>query len=158
MNKVTQSFLIFSCWLLSITAIGCRPGRNAVFQQDVAGRWAVQDGSTLTVPNSFFWFSMDVIEFRPDGTVLGLMFWPPDSRAELRLNKTAEYRLLEDGRMEIVGSCRHEDPCGGVYDLSLSGESLRLFNDSDEMQLKRSGPATQGTVPRVIGPVPTPLR
>lgn len=142
--------------LLAACAIGCRQAQAKISQQDLVGRWQIQEGASLIVPHSFFWFSMDVLEIRPDGSMLGLMFWPPDSGEELRLNKTAEYRMLDDGRLEIIGSCRHEDPCSAVYDLNRTLESLWLSRDSSTMELKYISSDVGGIIPTVIGPAPTP--
>jgi hypothetical protein len=73
--------------LVSFLVCGCG-SETTESSPDVLGRWEVISEEGMSVPNSFFWFVMDYVEFRDDGTVLGLMEWPPDSGTEIRLNKT----------------------------------------------------------------------
>lgn len=124
----------------------------------LAGRWQILDRAGLNEPHSFFWFTMDFVEFKANGTLLGLMVWPPDSGETVRLNKTAGYRILEDGRIEIIGRCRYEDPCSAVFEMAFGNGTLRLSNESAFMELRRSGPEATDDIPTVPGPQPTPKK
>ena len=137
-------------------ACGCRYGSSNNPQQDIVGRWEIEKSNGLNIPHSFFWFPMEFIEFRADGTVLGLMNWPPAADEEIRLNKSAVYQLLDGNRIEIIGSCRYEDPCSEIFNFTIAGRKLRLFNAEASMDLRYMGPADQGDIPTIIGPQPSP--
>jgi hypothetical protein len=122
----------------------------------VLGRWRVVEKDGMNVPNSFFWASMDYVEFRAGGTVLALVDWPPDTPAEIRLNQTGQYSLVEDDEIEFVGSCRHEDPCTGTYRVELRGDSLAIVNAEGKLQLQRVGPPGEDIPARIMGPSPSP--
>jgi len=110
----------------------------------------------MSVPNSFFWFMMDYVEFREDGTVWGLMDWPPDGGDEIRLNVTGAYFRRDDGTIEFVGTCRHEDPCTGTYEAVLKDDTLLLSSSEARLELERAGPPSQRPPPEVMGPSPSP--
>lgn len=122
----------------------------------VLGRWRVIETAGMSVPNSFFWASMDYVEFRADGTVLALVDWPPDSRSEIRLNTTGQYARVADNRIEFVGACRHEDPCTGAYRVELRGDDLEISADEARLKLQRVGPPGADIPPPIFGPSPSP--
>ena len=151
------SVLFMTAGLIILTGIasGCRntPTDPTV---DILGRWEVVQQEAISVPNSFFWFSMDYVEFRVDGTVWGLIAWPPGSESDdLRLNKTAQYTLTADSQIEFVGSCRHQDPCTGVYTLALTADALQIFDTNGTLNLKRVALPGKSVPPTVIGPAPS---
>jgi hypothetical protein len=84
------------------------------------------------------------------------MFWPPGGGTELRLNAWTTYSFVGDDRIEIAGSCRHEDPCTGTYTVTLDGDTLELSDDEGRMLLELSGPPSDYPPPRVVGPSPSP--
>jgi hypothetical protein len=127
--------------------------------QRILGRWEVVQMEGMNVPNSFFWFTMDAIEFREDGEVWALMEAPPGTGSGVRLNKTAAYSLVGEDQMQIVGACRHQDPCTGVYSVTLKGDDLTIFDAEGRLELRRAGPPSLDLPPTVVGPSPsaTPL-
>lgn len=141
--------------LLSVLVSSCGQ-EGSEPRQEILGRWKVMSNRGVSVPNSFFWFSMDYLEFRDDGTALGLMEWPPGGGTEIRLNKSARYSLLGEGQIEFVGGCRHQDPCAGVYTVTLTGDTLRIFDEDGELDLKRVGTPGKIVPPTAIGPSPSP--
>lgn len=143
--------------LLSLLAIGCR--KEVSSSNRVLGRWEVIENQGISVPNSFFWFSMDYLEFREDGTVLALVKWPPDVGSDIRLNKTASYSLVGEHQIEFVGACRHQDPCTGVYTTTLKGDKLEIFDTDGILTLMRVGPPGGNLPPTIVGPSasPTPV-
>jgi hypothetical protein len=116
----------------------------------------VIDKQGINVPNSFFWFVMDYVEFREDGTVLALMLWPPDAGSEIRLNKTAEYYLVGEQQIAFVGACRYQDPCTGTYTVTLKENELRIFDADGRLTLERVGPPSSDLPPPAVGPSPSP--
>ena len=141
--------------LLSVLISGCS-NKVTGSSPDVLGRWKVIKNQGVSVPHSFFWFIIDYVEFRDDGTVLGLMEWPPDGGNEIRLNKTAKYSLVNEHQIEFVGDCRHQGPCTGVYTITLKADRLRIFDAEDQLDLKRVGSPSKELPPTVIGPSPSP--
>lgn len=140
--------------LLSVLASGC--GReDTESSQSILGRWRVMNKQGINVPNSFFWFTMDYVEFREDGTVWALMEWPPGIGSEIRLNKTAEYSLVDEHQIEFMGACRHQDPCKGSYTTNLKGDDLQIFDAEGRLELKRAGPPSEDLPLTVVGPSPT---
>jgi hypothetical protein len=99
---------------------------------------------------------MDYVEFRDDGTVLGLVAWPPDDGTEIRLNATAKYSILDGQQVAFVGACRNEDPCTGVYSVTLSGDKMRAFSEDGELELRRVGPTSETLPPTIVGPSASP--
>ncbi|MCP4524986.1 MAG: hypothetical protein GY833_03580 [Aestuariibacter sp.] len=147
--------VIMSFVLLSVVVSGC--GEEATESpQSILGRWRVINNQGVSVPNSFFWFTMDYVEFREDGTVWGLMQWPPDIGSDIRLNKTAEYSLVGERQIEFVGACRHQDPCTGIYTATLKGDELQIFDTEGRLELKLVGPPSEDLPPTVVGPSPSP--
>jgi len=140
--------------LLSLLLGGCSKERPLA--QGILGRWQVIDNLGIGVPHSFFWLSMDWIEFREDGTALALIDWPPGGGGEVRLNGTTRYQTVGERQVEFVGSCRHADPCTGVYTATLSGDRLEIGNAEGRLTLAHSGPAGQELPPTVVGPSPSP--
>ena len=138
--------------LLSLLAGGC--SKEGSSDQGVLGRWEVIDKQGINVPNSFFWLSMDYLEFRQDGTVLALVKWTPGGA--VRLNKTATYSLVGERQIEFLGACRHQDPCTGAYTMALSGDRLQIFDADGILTLTRIGPPGKDLPPRVVGPSPSP--
>jgi len=124
--------------------------------QSVLGRWRVIDKSGINVPSSFFWFTMDYVEFREDGTVLALMQWPPDIGSDIKLNTTAEYSLVGERQIEFVGACRYQNPCIGVYTATLKEDELQIFDAEGRLELKWVGPPSEDLPPTVVGPSPSP--
>ncbi len=140
---------------LSVLVSGC--GNEVTGSSpDILGRWEVINNQGVSVPNSFFWFVIDYVEFRDDGTVLGLMGWPPDGGSEIRLNKTAEYSLVNEHQIEFVGDCRHQGPCTGVYTITLKEDRLQIFDADGTLDLKRIAPPSKDLPPTAIGPSPSP--
>ena len=140
--------------LLSVLASDC--SREATeSSQSILGRWRVTNKQDISVPNSFFWFTMDYVEFREDGTVWALVQWPPGIGSEIRLNKTAEYFLVGENQIEFVGACRHQDPCTGFYTATLKGNELQIFDAEGRLELKQVGPPSEDLPPKVAGPSPT---
>jgi hypothetical protein len=141
--------------LLLLLAGGCgRPTPEP--SRAILGRWTVIDSQGINVPNSFFWFMMDQLEFREDGDLWGLMLWPPDGGTELRLNAWTTYTFVDPDQIEVTGSCRHQDPCTGTYTVNLDGDSLELADAEGRMFLERAGPPSEVPPPRVPGPSPSP--
>lgn len=141
--------------LLLLLAAGC--GRQVTEpSQEILGRWEVVRTQGMSIPHSFFWFMMDYVEFRDNGTVLGLVAWPPDGGAEIRLNVMAEYSVLDDHQVAFVGACRYEDPCTGVYSVTLSGDALQIVNEDAELGLRRVGPPSETLPPTIVGPSASP--
>jgi len=140
--------------LLSVLVCSC--GREVIeSSQSILGRWRVINKRGINVPHSFFWFTMDYIEFREDGTVWALMQWPPDVGSDIRVNKTAEYSLVGEYQIEFVGACRHQDPCTGSYTATLKGDELQIFDAEGRLVLKRAGPPSEDLPPTVVGPSPS---
>jgi hypothetical protein len=150
-------FVGISIALLLLLAIGCSEEDSS--SQRVLGRWEVIGNQGISVPNSFFWFIMDYLEFREDGTVLALVKWPPDVGSDIRLNKTASYSLVGENQIEFVGACRHQDPCTGVYTTTLKGDKLQIFGTHGVLTLMRVGPPGENLPPKIVGPSasPTPV-
>jgi len=141
--------------LLSVLVSGCsREGTES--SQSILGRWRVINKQGINVPNSFFWFTMDYVEFREDGTVWALMKWPSDVGSDIRLNKTAEYSLVGEHQIEFVGACRHQDPCTGSYTATLKGDELQILGVDGRLELKRVGPPSEDLPLTVVGPSPSP--
>ena len=140
--------------LLFAALIGC--SRRRPLAQGILGRWEVLDSQGIGVPHSFFWSMMDWIEFREDGTALALLDWPPGKGREVRLNGTTRYRTVGERQIEFTGSCRHADPCTGVYTVTLSGARLEIWDADGRLRLTRAGPAGQELPPTVVGPSPSP--
>ena len=141
---VLSSLLLSSC------------GKEASSSQSILGRWRVVNHRGINVPNSFFWFSMDYLEFREDGTVLALVKWPPEVGSDIRLNKTAKYSRLGEHQIEFIGACRYQDPCIGVYIATLRGDRLRISDADGELTLMRVGPLGQDLQSTIVGPSPSP--
>ena len=100
---------------------------------------------------------MDFVEFRQEGVVWGLIHWPPDGGDEIRLNATGQYALVDDGRIEFVGSCRHQDPCTGAYTIAFSGkDGLQIVSDDATLSLERVGSPSEAPPLEVEGPSPSP--
>ena len=129
------------CWslvLLSVLLSSCTRDA-ALSSQTILGRWQVINKQSINIPHSFFWFSMDYLEFREDQTVWALVKWPPDVGSDIRLNKTAEYSLEDENQVEFVGDCRHQGPCTGTYTVTLQGDVMQLFDSEGRLELKRAG-------------------
>jgi hypothetical protein len=142
--------------IVLLVLIGGCGGKTTEPAQSVVGRWRVIDKQGIDVPNSFFWFVMDYVEFRNDGIVLALVVWPPETGSEVRLNKTAEYYLVGEQQIAFVGACRHQDPCTGTYTVTLKGDELRISDAGESMTLERVGPPSNDLPPPVVGPSPSP--
>ena len=140
--------------LLFAASSGCN--KQSPLAQDILGRWKVIDNQGIGVPHSFFWSMMDWIEFREDGTALALIDWPPGEGGEVRLNGTTRYRTVGEHQIEFTGSCRHADPCTGVYTATLSGDRLEIEDAGGRLTLTRVGPADRELPPTVVGPSPSP--
>ena len=135
--------------MLSVAAgCGAREG-------SLVGRWEITSEASMSVPHSFFWLYRSHVEFREDGTLLGLMPWPPDGGHELTLNATATY-VLDGDRLEITGACRHEDPCAGTYNVTLKGRRLTLHDGESQMTLTYTGPPGESIPRRAPGPTASP--
>jgi hypothetical protein len=140
--------------LLAVALNSC--GRTTpASAQTLLGRWHVTNEQNLSVPNSFFWFSMDYVEFRADGTVASLIQSPPNE-TELRLNKTARYALTNTRHLAVTGACRHQDPCIGLYTTALAGDELTIFDSGGQLVLVRVGDASEELAPTAVGPAPSP--
>jgi hypothetical protein len=99
---------------------------------------------------------IDYVEFREDGTVLGLVQWPPGDGSEVRLNVSAKYSLVDEQQIEFIGACRHQDPCTGTYTVVVRGDELQIFDADGRLALKRVGPPSKELPPTIVGPVPSP--
>ena len=110
----------------------------------------------MSVPHSFFWYSMDYLEFRDDGVVWALVRWPPGTGSELRLNRTGQYALVAPDQIEFPGSCRHQDPCTGHYSLNLVGDRLQIEDAESKLLLDLAGPISREQPPGILGPSPSP--
>ena len=134
---------------------GLATGGNVEALYGTYDNYIVINKQGINVPNSFFWFTMDYVEFREDGTVWALMQWPPDVGSDIRLNKTAEYFLVGENQIKFVGACRHQDPCTGFYTATLKGNELQIFDAEGRLELKQVGPPSKDLPPTVVGPSPT---
>jgi hypothetical protein len=105
----------------------------------------------MNVPNSFFWLTMDTIEFRADGEVWALIH-DTSAAGGLRLNSTGAYSLVGEDGIEFVGACRHQDPCTGVYTLSFRGDEAQIFDVGGRLELLRARPPSSERPPRIVGP------
>lgn len=123
--------------------------------QSILGRWRVAGHRGMSVPNSFFWYTMDYLEFREDGTVLALMRWPPEVGNDIRLNKTAKYALVGDHQIAFTGACRYEDPCTGLYTTTLRGDEMQIFDAEAELTLVRVGQPGKALPATIPGPSPS---
>ncbi|MGD2104143.1 MAG: hypothetical protein PVJ55_03375 [Anaerolineae bacterium] len=141
-------------WLLVLFG-GCGSDRTEL-SQALLGRWEVVHKQGMSVPHSFFWLSMDYVEFRTDGTVWALMEWPPGGGSEIRLNGTTACSLPEERQIAFEGSCRHQGPCVGVYAATLRYDKLTLSQGDDAWILRRVGPSSEEVPPTAIGPAPSP--
>ena len=141
--------------LLSVLLVSGSAREAAETPQSIQGRWRVINKQGINVPNSFFWFTMDYVEFREDGTVWALMQWPPDVGSHIKLNKTAEYSLVGEHQIEFVGACRYQDPCIGSYTATLKADELHIFDEKGRLELKRVGPPSEDLPPMVVGPSPS---
>ena len=139
---------------LSALVVGCIPDIE-LSSRGIQGRWQVISSHGMSVPHSFFWFTLDYIEFLADGTILGLMQWPPGESNELRLNKTASYELTGENEISFSGSCRHRDPCTGIYTATVDGNMLYIFDTEGHLELQRVGPLSEDLPPAANGPSPT---
>jgi hypothetical protein len=117
--------------------------------------WEVFGDHSINTPHSFFWFAMDYLEFRDDGEVWALMWWPPGSGSELKLNKIAEYTSDHERQITFWGSCRHQDKCSGTYSMSFEGETLYIQTGNERMVLKRFSDPSVHKPPMVNGPSAT---
>lgn len=140
--------------VLAVVVSGCG-WQSTGPPQSILGRWQVLSAEGMNVPNSFFWFSMDYLEFREDGQVWALIDWPPETGSHIRLNKTAEYALVGADQIQFVGACRHQDPCIGTFTATMRGDELRIFDAEGRLELKRVGPPSKELPPTVAGPSPT---
>jgi hypothetical protein len=137
--------------LLSMLLCGC--GRKSPeASQRILGRWEVIRMEGMNLPNSFFWFTMDYVEFREDGEVWALMVEPTGTGSDIGLNKTGAYSLVGEDRIEFAGACRHQDPCTGAYTLTLNGDDAQIFDEGGRLELKRAGPPSSAPPPPVVGP------
>jgi hypothetical protein len=141
--------------LLSILFSACGQA-TPVSAQTILGRWQVTDNSHMAVPNSFFWFTMEYVEFRGDGTVASLIRWSSMDGPELRLHKTAHYALTDTNHLAVTGACRHHDPCTGFYTAMLAGDELTIADTVGRLELKRVGDASEVLPPPFEGPLPSP--
>ena len=148
--------LFFAVCLILLLGSGCIGG-TPNSPPNVVGRWVVVRNDGMNTPYSFFWFSMEYVEFRADGVVWGLMTWPPgdDSAGEIRLNKTAGYTLVGDNRVEFTGSCRHHDSCTGVYTIGRTANGLKIFNADGALKLEWLAPPAKALPAPVPGPAPS---
>jgi hypothetical protein len=151
----TMSLRVFrtgvSIALLSMLLCGCGT-KGSESSQRILGRWEVIQMEGMNVPNSFFWFTMDYVEFREDGQVWALMVDPTGTGNDVGLNKTAAYSVVGEDRIEFVGACRHQDPCTGVYTLTLNGDDAQVFDVGGRLELVRAGPPSSDAPPTVVGP------
>jgi len=141
--------------LLLVLAAGCRPESTDPSQR-ILGRWQILDKQGIHVPHSFFWAMMDDLEFREDGTVWGLLKWPPHVGPDMRLNATAEYALVGQDQIELLGDCRHQGPCTGTYTITWKGTVLQIEGEDVLLELERVGPPSKDPPQRIEGPSPTP--
>ena len=148
--------IIISIMLITIciTNCGCKLTRDQSSDR-IIGRWQTISNQGVDVPNSFFWLMMDYIEFRENGEVWALVEWPPGENQEIRLNSVTEYVLISEDQIEITGSCRHQDPCKGIYTTMFRGEGLRIIDAEKVLLLKWVAPSSEGRPPDVGGPFPT---
>jgi hypothetical protein len=137
--------------LLAILLCGCSWTEPEPSQR-ILGRWDVVQMKGMNVPNSFFWLTMDTIEFRADGEVWALIVAPDDAEGGMKLNSTGAYALVGELQIEFVGACRHEDPCAGVYTLSFSGDGAEISHADGRLDLVRAGPPSSERPPRIVGP------
>jgi hypothetical protein len=156
MREKTNCFISTSIILLVICGIvcGCTLANNQS-PGSIIGRWQIISNQGVDIPNSFFWLMMDYIEFRENGEVWALMGWPPGEDQEIRLNGLTEYAIISENQVEITGSCRHQDPCTGIYITTFKGEGLRIIDTEKVLLLKWVGPSSAGRPPDVSGPFPT---
>ena len=136
--------------------LACACSSDVPSDRSILGRWRVDDVRGMNVPNSFFWSSLDYVEFRDDGSVLGLLDWPPDGGTVVRLNATAEYRLLGEDQIEFVGACRHRDPCAGVYTIEWKDAGLRIYHEDGDLVLTLVGPPSDELPEPIPGPMASP--
>ncbi len=61
------------CLVMLSILLGACGQATPVSAQTILGRWEVIDHSGIAIPNSFFWFTMEYLEFRGDGTVASLV-------------------------------------------------------------------------------------
>ena len=108
------------------------------------------------MPETLFWFSMDYLEFREDGTLLSLINWPPDTGTEVRVNKSVTYTRVNEDQIAISGICREVEPCTGTYTLAYNGDMLRMTGEGGELILERVGSASADVPSIVPGPSPSP--
>jgi len=154
MGQPKVLLFVFIIFLLELNGCGNVASNPS---PDILGRWQVIGKHGLSVPHSLFWFSMDYIEFREDGAALGLMTWPPDSASDdIRLNKTGRYTLTGANQIEFVGSCRHQDPCTGVYTLTRTADTLKIADAGRALNLRWVGPPAQTLPLPAPGPAPSP--
>jgi hypothetical protein len=146
---------VSAVFFLLFALIGACGEDSSASPASILGRWRVISIQDMTVPNSFFWFTMDYVEFRQDGTVLALMLWPPEDGNDIRVNKIAEYDLVGDEQIAFIGSCRHIDPCTGLYTITLKENILRIFHEGSSLELMWVGPPDEDIPPTVVGPSPT---
>jgi hypothetical protein len=154
-GSALRLFRLILC-LLTFSLLASACGLVEILDTEaLEGQWTIVDSQGLSVPHSFFWAMMDYVEFRSDGTLWGLMHWPPGSQGDLRLNATAAFAVVETGRIEIVGSCRYKDPCSVTFDAVLRRGELQLSAPESSMTLERSGPQSGAPPSRVPGPAPS---
>lgn len=145
------------CLVLLSILLGACGQATPVSAQTILGRWQVTDNnSRMSVPNSFFWFTMEYVEFRGDGTVASLIRWPRMDGPELRLNKTAHYALTDTNHLAVTGACRHLDPCTGLYTAMLAGDELTIVDSAGRLVLKRVADPGEVLPPPAEGPLPSP--
>lgn len=137
--------------LLAILLCGCGWTEPEPSQR-ILGRWEVVQMEGMNVPNSFFWLTMDTIEFRADGEVWALILAPDDAESGMKLNSIGAYTVVGEDQIEFVGACRHQDPCTGVYSLSFSGDEAQIFDTGGRLELVRAGPPSSKRPPRIVGP------
>ena len=137
--------------LLAILLCGCGWTEPEPSQR-ILGRWEVVQMKGMNVPSSFFWLTMDTIEFRADGEVWALILAPDDAESGMKLNSTGAYALVGEDQIEFVGACRHQDPCTGVYSLSFSKDGAQIFDADGRLELLRAGPPSAERPPRIVGP------
>ena len=146
------------CFVLHLFLIGvasCHKMEAQPESREIVGQWHVMDRGGISVPHSLFWLSFDVLEFRENGEVWGLMFNPPAGEEKLYINASAQYRLIEPNRLEIEGSCRHEPVCVGAFQLEWSADGVLLFDKLGEMHLIPAGEPSSEKPPVVPGPMAT---
>jgi hypothetical protein len=141
--------------VLTVLPNGCGP-EDTEPSQSLVGRWEVINKEGMNLPNSFFWFAMDYVEFREGGEVWGLTHSPPGAGGDIRLNKTAEYVFVCEHQIEFVGACRHQDPCTGSYSATMEGDELQIFDAEGRLELRWVGPPSKDLPPKADGPSPSP--